>query len=70
MAVPAGKTRLNITLPDDVVALIDEEVERTGGTRSSVLAQAVLEAADMREMQGVTPQQMLHIIQKVIEDGS
>lgn len=66
MAVPAGKTRLNITLPDDVVALVDEEVRRTGGTRSSVLAQAVREMADMRDMATVTPQQMIRIMQGII----
>lgn len=66
MAVPVGKTRLNITLPDEVVALVDEEVERTGGTRSSVIAAAVRDMADMRDMATVTPQQMIRIMQGVI----
>lgn len=63
MAVPAGKTRLNITLPDEVVALVDNEARRTGGTRSSVLASCVLDALDV---QTVTPEQMIRLMQDVM----
>ncbi|MDH3560070.1 MAG: type II toxin-antitoxin system HicB family antitoxin [Gammaproteobacteria bacterium] len=35
--------RINITLPERVLALIDEQARREGATRSGVLARTVLD---------------------------
>lgn len=66
MAVPSGKTRLNITLPDGVLALVDEEAERIGGTRSSVLASCVLETLDVPDSVEMTPERMIEFCESVI----
>ena len=68
MAVPDGKTRLNITLPNDVVALVDEEVKRIGGTRSSVLALCVRDSLDVPEGAEMTPERMIEFLQGVIRE--
>lgn len=67
MAIPEGKSRLTITLPDDVLDLIDGECERVGCTRSDVVSNAVLEMFDMREMPSLTPQEMIRFLQGVVK---
>jgi hypothetical protein len=41
--VPGRSVRVNITLPEDLLAAVDRYAARTGHTRSGLLAQAVRE---------------------------
>jgi predicted RNase H-like HicB family nuclease len=44
--VPGRSVRVNITLPEDLLAAVDRYAARTGHTRSGLLAQAVRERMD------------------------
>jgi metal-responsive CopG/Arc/MetJ family transcriptional regulator len=41
--MPGRSVRVNITLPEDLLAAVDRYAARTGHTRSGLLAQAVRE---------------------------
>ena len=65
----AQKTRLTISLPVNVLALIDDECERTGESRSGFLSKAATEVLEMRETSRISktsPEQMVQLLESLL----
>lgn len=64
MSTAAGKTRITITLGDEVLAMLDKACAKSGQTRSAEIANALIDALDPPTT--TTPEQMIALLQDVI----